>query len=138
VNKDSVTEIAFPDRQFRLWRFISTHSQLLLQSQADEHSGHLYRIEVLFPGVAHMSLPPYLDALHVRKAAKDSAAGFEGIVGAPLPPDVDVYLIHPQAPWFVISEPPSWVQAIRTYSDPSVFFPEGWSIDPEVVVHTLT
>ena len=57
-------------RQFQLWRYTVSHSQLLLRSnKGDDYST---RLEVLFKGVDWMSLPTILDGLEIGECGPDS------------------------------------------------------------------
>jgi hypothetical protein len=54
----------YPDREFRLWMYVPTHSKLLLRSGL-ETSG-ISRIDILFTSVSWVSLPLVLDGMKVE------------------------------------------------------------------------
>lgn len=120
-----------PDRRFRVVRFLPTHNQLLLYSDPAPEAGHLLRLEVLFVDVAFLCLPPVFDGLSLRRA---DAAERRGILATTGGAEKEVYLLGPDTRWFVVAGVAQWLEADRSYSDPSVFFPEGWEMDPDVAI----
>jgi len=71
------------ERQFQMWRYDVSHSQLLLRSVKSESSPS--RIDVLFKAVVAIDLPTTLHGLRLRREGDEySASGdtWSGRVGA--------------------------------------------------------
>ncbi|MGW6495627.1 hypothetical protein [Nonomuraea angiospora] len=46
--------LSFPDRRFRLWTYVPSHSELVLRTELEPPAPH---IELLFKAVRHLDLP---------------------------------------------------------------------------------
>ncbi|MFG1954729.1 hypothetical protein [Micromonospora sp. NPDC048830] len=126
------------DRQFKVVDFMQTHCQLLLQSPPPSNGSSPLRIEVLFAGVTFMFLPPVFRGLYLRKAEYAEAQRILAGLNFGADRRGDVYLLSSDHDWFVVSvSSPQWVEAVRAYSDPSIFFPETWEVDSTLSIGSL-
>jgi hypothetical protein len=132
-----VESLDAPDRQFQVWDYTPTHCQLLLQSDRVPERGLANRIEVLFPGVAYMSLPPVMPSMQLRRADTETRSRVLDLHHLHDDSELDVYLLNADGSWFVVSGPPSWAEADRAYDEPSVFFPRSTHIDPDLKIWRL-
>ncbi|MEU4540299.1 hypothetical protein AB0G15_36215 [Streptosporangium sp. NPDC023825] len=76
------TLLSYPDRRFRLWAYVPTHSNLLIRS-GKETSGTT-RIDIAFNGVSVVNLPVLMEGLTIERPdprsarTMDVAGGLDG------------------------------------------------------------
>ncbi|WP_327004360.1 hypothetical protein OHA72_56550 [Dactylosporangium sp. NBC_01737] len=118
---DSLTELRAPGRQFQLARATRTHSQIILMSNAVPQAGLPKRLEVSFSAVKFMSFPPVFEDLYLRQAPAGREAEILARHGIAASAGSGVYLLHEEHDWYVVSGPPQWAEAVRTYDAESLF-----------------
>ncbi|MFC5819676.1 hypothetical protein [Nonomuraea harbinensis] len=69
--------LAFPDRRFRLWSYVPTHSGLVVRSEFEPDTPH---VEVLFQVVHLINLPTRMNGLVVAVGEDSGASGVTFIV----------------------------------------------------------
>lgn len=91
----SIDAFDAPDRTFQVWFYTVGMRRLILRSTKNE--GYSTRIDVLFQGVAHLTLPTLMVGLSVQRAGSDEQRTIEESTGLTVAPDERVYVLQGQA-----------------------------------------
>jgi hypothetical protein len=89
VNAEVELDIDYPDRRFRLWIYLPSHSKLLLRSGRETSS--TTTIDIAFGDVSAVSLPVSMDGLTIESPDSKSIRNVAAQLGPRL--DLDNLLI---------------------------------------------